>query len=62
MVKHLLGEIVAGRGSGADIDRILELCDLVKGSTLCPAGDAYAVPISTMVRKFRDEFEALLTR
>ncbi len=25
--------------------------------TICPLGDAFALPISSMVKKFRDEFD-----
>ncbi|MBN2360825.1 MAG: SLBB domain-containing protein, partial [Deltaproteobacteria bacterium] len=59
-VAKLLGRLVAGRGERGDIDRVLELCKAIKGSTLCPTGDAFAVPIENMVRKFRPEFETLV--
>jgi len=62
MVKNLLESLLAGRGTGADIDRILQLCATVKGSTLCPAGDAFALPIIAMLTKFRNEFEALVKK
>jgi NADH-quinone oxidoreductase F subunit len=61
LIKELLEGIVAGRGSHADIDRILQLCETVKGSTLCPTGEAFAMPIIAMLSKFRAEFEALIT-
>ena len=32
----------------------------IKGSTLCPTGEAFAMPIEAMVTKFRAEFEALI--
>jgi NADH-quinone oxidoreductase F subunit len=59
-VAELLGRIVAGRGTAADIDRVLWLCSRIKGSTLCPTGEAFAVPIEAMLTKFRGEFEALV--
>jgi NADH-quinone oxidoreductase F subunit len=59
-VAALLGRLVAGRGERRDIDRVLDLCASIKGSTLCPTGDAFAVPIEAMVRKFRPEFETLV--
>ena len=61
LIKELLEGIVAGRGAHADIDRILQLCETVKGSTLCPTGEAFAMPIEAMLSKFRAEFEALIT-
>lgn len=60
VVKRLLQGLVAGRGSAGDIDMVLSICDTVIGSTLCPTGDAWGMPIRAMVRKFRTEFESLI--
>jgi NADH-quinone oxidoreductase subunit F len=49
--------IAAGRGRSADLDLILELADGMKMRTLCPMGDAAALPIHALVSKFRDELE-----
>ena len=51
---------MAGRGTSDDIDLVLSLCSSIKGTTLCPTGEAFAMPIEAMVTKFRDEFEALV--
>jgi len=59
-VAELLARLVSGRGQGEDIDQVLRLCATIKGSTLCPTGDAFATPIEAMVSKFRPEFEALV--
>jgi NADH:ubiquinone oxidoreductase subunit F (NADH-binding) len=59
VVAALLDRLLAGRGAPPDVDRVLDLCQAIKGSTLCPTGDAFAVPIEAMVRKFKDEFLAL---
>jgi NADH-quinone oxidoreductase F subunit len=56
----LLAKLVAGRGTSDDIDLVLSLCSSIKGTTLCPTGEAFAMPIEAMVTKFRDEFEALV--
>lgn len=58
---ELLAGVVAGRGKREDLDTILWLCKTIKGSTLCPTGDAFAMPVDAMVRKFRGEFEARLS-
>ena len=60
VVKELLTRLIKGYGTKADIDRIVQICDAVIGTTLCPVGEAYGMPISAMVKKFRSEFEALL--
>jgi len=57
-IASLLARIVAGRGTSGDIDLVLKLCAAVRGSTLCPTGEAFAMPIEAMVTKFRPEFEA----
>ncbi len=56
----LLQKLLKGRGTIQDIDLILDLCNKIIGLTLCPTGDAFAMPIRAMVAKFRDEFEALV--
>jgi len=61
-IAALLARIVAGQGTIADIDLILKLCTSIRGSTLCPTGEALAMPIEAMVTKFRGEFEALVNR
>jgi len=59
-VAELLSRLVAGHGQAADIDTVLRICATIKGTTLCPTGDAFATPIEAMVSKFRPEFEALV--
>jgi len=60
VIAALLRRLVAGCGCAGDIDRILDLCARIKGSTLCPTGDAFAVPIEAMIKKFRNEFEGFV--
>lgn len=60
VIVELLRRIVHKRGTAKDLQRVEELCATIKGSTLCPTGDAFAVPVEAMVKKFRGEFEALL--
>ena len=55
-----LRALVEGRGKQADIDLILQLCANIRGLTVCPTGEAFSLPIQTMVTKFRSEFEALV--
>ncbi|MDD5308304.1 MAG: NADH-quinone oxidoreductase subunit NuoF [Deltaproteobacteria bacterium] len=59
VIRELLAGLVAGRGGRADVDTVLHLCKTIRGSTLCPTGDAFSVPIQAMVTKFRGEFDAL---
>jgi NADH:ubiquinone oxidoreductase subunit F (NADH-binding)/NADH:ubiquinone oxidoreductase subunit E len=59
-VVRLLKGIVGGCGMKNDIDTVLAICDTVMGTTLCPTGDAWAMPVRAMIRKFRGEFESLI--
>lgn len=60
LIKTRLSALVKGTGTREDIDLILKICDRVKGLTLCPLGEAFAMPVEAMVKKFRPEFEALV--
>jgi NADH:ubiquinone oxidoreductase subunit F (NADH-binding) len=60
VIEHKLRDIVEGRGKMEDIDLILHLTKNIRGLTICPTGEAFAVPIEAMVSKFRPEFEALV--
>lgn len=59
-IKKLLEKLTTGSGTIKDIDTILALCATIKGLTLCPTGDAFAMPVEAMVQKYRSEFEALV--
>ncbi len=56
MIVHLLDNILKGKGEKGDIEKVLWLCDNIKGKTLCPTGEAYASPIKVMLTKFRKDF------
>jgi NADH-quinone oxidoreductase subunit F len=51
-----------GRGGASDLDLILRLADGMTGRTLCPMGDAAALPLRALVTKFRGELEQAVTR
>jgi len=59
-VRTLLTRIIAGRGTKEDVDMALRICQTIRGTTLCPTGEAFAMPIQAMVTKFRSEFDALV--
>ena len=37
---------------------MLQICDNVEGKCLCPLGDACAMPVRSMIKRFREEFDA----
>jgi NADH-quinone oxidoreductase subunit F len=41
-----------------DLDVIESVCDQIQGNCLCVLGDAMAMPVASMVTKFRPQFEA----
>jgi NADH-quinone oxidoreductase subunit F len=61
-IHKTVSRIIEGRGRSADLDLILSLADGMKMRTLCPMGDAAALPIQALVTKFRDELEQALAR
>ncbi len=56
-LKKSIGRIYAGGGADKDIDNIRYIAENMMGRTLCPLGDAAAMPIIAFVKKFRHEFE-----
>lgn len=57
-VARILDEIEAGRGRQEDLDLLLNICDNMEGATICPLGDAMAMPVRGFLKKFRSEFES----
>ncbi len=53
----ILKRIEAGNGKKGDPELLLDIQDNIFGKTLCPLGDAAAMPIIAIVNKFRDEFD-----
>lgn len=47
-----------GVASLGEIDLLLDVARNIKGRTICPLGEAAAMPVEALVTKFRDEFEA----
>ena len=56
-LEKILREIDEGRGSIEYIDIILDACSQMRGTTICALADGCAMPVDSIVRKFRDEFE-----
>jgi NADH-quinone oxidoreductase subunit F len=51
-----------GRGASRDIDLLQDVAKNMLGRTFCALGDAAAMPMLSLVEKFRDEFEEYATR
>ena len=56
-IHKIVSRMAAGKGQRGDLDLILDLAGGMRGRTLCPMGDAAAMPIHAIVSKFRNELE-----
>jgi len=54
----ILERITQGEGQPDDIDRLEQLADLIKSTSLCALGGTAPNPVLTTIRYFRDELEA----
>ena len=59
-IKKIVDRIAEGKGRKEDIDEIERIASNILGKTLCPLGDAAAMPILSIVRKFRKEIETYI--
>jgi NADH-quinone oxidoreductase subunit F len=53
----ILTRLENGGGKPEDVDLLADICDNMLFKTICPLGDAAAMPIESYVKKFRGEFE-----
>jgi NADH-quinone oxidoreductase subunit F len=56
----MLERIESGEATPMDLEIMVSVQDHIIGHCLCVLGDAMAMPIGSMIAKFRDEFEALI--
>jgi len=61
-IHKAVSRIGEGRGRLSDLDLILRLAEGMRGRTLCPMGDAAALPVQALVTKFRGELEKAVVR
>jgi NADH-quinone oxidoreductase subunit F len=53
----MLERVVRGDATPMDLDVCASIQDNIIGNCLCVLGDSMAMPVGSMVRKFRDDFE-----
>jgi NADH-quinone oxidoreductase subunit F len=58
-IEQLVGRILEGRGTQADLERILRLSDQMAGKTICALADAMAWPAVAFIKKYPEDFAAL---
>jgi len=59
-INKIVKRIYRGEGKKEDLDKIEKLASNILGRTLCPLGDAAAMPILSIVKKFRKELESFI--
>ncbi len=60
-LEMMLSKIEAGKGSMEYIDTLLDACHQMRGTTICALADGCAMPVESIVKKFRSEFEEHIT-
>ncbi|HUP19213.1 MAG TPA: NADH-quinone oxidoreductase subunit NuoF [Gemmatimonadota bacterium] len=58
-IEQLVGRLLDGRGTQADLEQILRLSDAMAGKTICALADALAWPAISYIQRFPEEFAAL---
>jgi len=61
-LEKILKRILAGNGSVSDIDLLVTVANQIEGNTICALGEAAAWPVKFMVERFRDYFEARVSK
>jgi NADH-quinone oxidoreductase subunit F len=54
----MLERVQSGEATPMDLDITASVCEQIIGNCLCVLGDAMAMPIGSMIKHFREEFEA----
>jgi NADH-quinone oxidoreductase subunit F len=54
---EILTRITAGEGREGDVEKLVELCDVVRDTALCGLGQTAPNPILSTIRYFREEYD-----
>ena len=55
-IEKMLIELEAGRGTMADLDRLISVASNMEGNTICVLADSLSMPVKSFVPKYKDEF------
>lgn len=55
---EILAKITKGKGSQADIDRLINLGNVIKDTSLCGLGQSSPNPVLATIKRFRNEYDA----
>jgi bidirectional [NiFe] hydrogenase diaphorase subunit len=59
---HLLNKILERKATARDLQKLEELCDMVKNTSLCGLGQTAPNPVLSTLRFFRKEYTDLLVQ
>jgi NADH-quinone oxidoreductase subunit F len=59
---RILKRIETGRGTEEDLDTLMDLGEQMTGTTICVLSDSAAVPVHSTIRKFKEDYLALIRR
>lgn len=57
----IVGRILDGNGTQADLDKLFELADIMNGKTICVFAPSISQVLVSFITKFRSEFEELVS-
>ncbi|MEM9171353.1 MAG: NADH-quinone oxidoreductase subunit NuoF [Pseudomonadota bacterium] len=57
---RMLTGFLEGRGTPADLDRLVDVANKIEGHTICALGDAAAWPVQSFLKHYRHEFEYMV--
>ncbi len=61
-VAKILKRIEDGRGTEEDLETLVEVTNQMMGTTICVLSDSVAAPVQSSIKKFREEYLALIRR
>ena len=61
-VAKILKRIEDGRGTEEDLETLVEATNQMMGTTICVLSDSVAAPVQSSIKKFREEYLALIRR
>ncbi len=61
-MEKIFRRIERGEGKEGDLDLVLSVSGNIMGNTICPFGDAAAMPAAAFIKKYRDEFDQHIAR
>jgi NADH-quinone oxidoreductase subunit F len=57
---RMLTRITEGKGTMADLDKLVDVANKIEGRTICALGDAAAWPVQSFLKHYRHEFEYMI--